>query len=103
MSDKTTTLQSLKNRVSRFVDERDWKQFHTPKSLSMSITAEAAELMELFMWAGNKESIKALEAKRLEVEHEVADIALLLLGLCEHYSIDVSQAIESKMALNAAK
>ncbi len=103
MSDKTTTIQSVKDMFSRFVEDREWQQFHTPKSLSMAITAEAAELMELFMWTGNQESIKELELRRQDVEHEVADIALLLLGLCTRYNIDLSQAIEAKMALNSAK
>ena len=103
MSDKTTTIQSLKDNFARFIEERQWQQFHTPKSLSMAIAVEAAELMELFMWADNHASIKELEERRQEVEHEVADIALLLLGLCGRYNIDLSQAIEAKMTLNAAK
>ena len=50
MSDKETMINELKSLIESFVDERDWKQFHSPKNLAMSISIEAAELMELFQW-----------------------------------------------------
>ena len=56
MSDQTTTLAELRAAVQRFVDERDWRQFHTPKNLSMAIAIESAELMEHFQWVGTEES-----------------------------------------------
>jgi hypothetical protein len=46
MNDQSTTVGELKDLVARFVDERNWRQFHTPKNLAMSIAVEAAELME---------------------------------------------------------
>jgi hypothetical protein len=51
-----STLSDLQAAVARFVDERDWQVYHTPKSLSMSIAIEAAELMEHFQWHGNDAS-----------------------------------------------
>jgi len=48
--DRATTVAQLKRLVERFVRERDWEQFHTPKNLSMGLAVEAAELMELFQW-----------------------------------------------------
>ena len=48
MSDKQTTLNEIKELIDSFADERDWQQFHSPKNLSMSISIEAAELMEIF-------------------------------------------------------
>ena len=48
MSDQTTTLADLRDMMRRFVTERNWNQFHTPKNLAMSLAIEAAELMEHF-------------------------------------------------------
>ena len=50
MSDQQTTVAELREIVQRFVDERDWHQFHSPKNLSMSLAIEVAELMEHFQW-----------------------------------------------------
>ena len=56
MLDKKLTLKDLKSKVENFVNERDWEQFHDPKNLAMSISIEAAELMEIFQWSSNDES-----------------------------------------------
>lgn len=104
MTDQKTTLAELKAFMKAFVDERDWGQFHSPKNLSMALAAEAAELMEHFLWVdGNKASVETLEKKREEIEHEVADIFAYLLAFCARYNIDLSAAYERKMTLNAAK
>ena len=103
MTDATTKIQDLKNSIKKFVEERDWQQFHTPKNLSMSIAVEAAELMELFNWIESNQSTQALEKKREQVEQEVADIAANLLSLCAHYDIDLAQAFERKKKINQEK
>ena len=43
---KQETLQ----RVLRFRDDRNWRQFHTPKDLALTLNLEAAELLEVFQW-----------------------------------------------------
>lgn len=103
MKDRTTTVETLKKTVRSFVEERQWSQFHTPKNLSMALAAEAAELMEFFLWAETAESKEVLKARREEIEQEVADIAAYLFSLCTHYDIDLSHAFEKKMELNARK
>ena len=60
MTDNDTLINDLKIIVKEFVEERDWRQFHNPKNLSMSIAIESSELMELFQWLSKKESIKAM-------------------------------------------
>ncbi len=50
MTDSKMTIKDLKKIVDSFVDERNWKKFHSPKNLSMAISIEASELMELFQW-----------------------------------------------------
>ncbi len=103
MQDNTTTLETLKIQLKKFVDERDWNQFHSPKNMSMGIAIEAAELMEHFLWSDAAQSFEVLEKKRQEIEHEVADIAVFVLMFCAENNIDLSTAIEQKMALNAEK
>ena len=44
--------QETIDKVLKFRDDRDWKQFHNPKDLAISISLEAAELLETFQWSG---------------------------------------------------
>ena len=97
MNDQITTLNELKKLLAQFVEERDWQQYHTPKSLSMSIAIEAAELMEHFQWCGNRESIKELEEHRQEVAFELVDVLSNVLNLASRYNIDLAQTLEQKM------
>ncbi len=101
--DSSTTVESLKEKVKKFIDERDWQQYHTLKNLSMDIAIESSELMELFVWAQGSECLSILESKRQEIENEVADIAFALLDFCISAHIDLSRAMEYKIALNAKK
>src|SRR5205807_1903377 len=75
MTDATTTFAETKARVLAFARERDWEQFHAPKNLSMALAAEAAELMEHFLWATPEQSrgIAQDPAKRKKIEEELAD------------------------------
>lgn len=103
MDDKTTTIEQLKIKLKQFIEERDWQQFHSPKNLSMAIVSEATELLNLFMWVDNKESVDRLQEKRQEVEEEVADIILAALAFALRYDIDVAHVIENKIKKNAQK
>lgn len=104
MSDATTTIDQLKKKVAAFIDKRDWRQFHGAKNLSSDITIEAAELMELFVWARDKQEIEAiLQQKREHVEDELADIVFACLAFCDEYDIDLSTALEKKIIKNAQK
>lgn len=105
MSDKDTDIEFLKEKISDFIKERDWEQFHNPKDLAMSISIEASELMELFQWKSTEE-IEALMAdpKALqEMKDELADIVIYALSLSNRLDIDVSEAILSKLQQNAKK
>lgn len=99
--DRATTIQDLKEAVQEFVRERDWERFHSPKNLSMALAAEAAELMEHFLW----DTLEASEetARKEEVADEVADILLYLLEFANMTGIDISEAVASKARKNAEK
>jgi NTP pyrophosphatase (non-canonical NTP hydrolase) len=105
MTDATTTVAELRQLWATFVAERDWQQFHAPKNLVMALAAEAAELMEHFLWIDNDTSRKVTEqpAELERVADEMADVAGALFALCNVLDLDLSQAIERKMAKNAAK
>ena len=105
MSDKETIVEELKTLIESFVDERDWKQFHSPKNLSMSISIEAAELMELFQWLSldeAKEVMKEGELRENAID-EIADVMIYALAFCQRNNIDVSDAIKKKMEKNVKK
>src|SRR3954470_14020926 len=105
MPDASTTLAVLRDIVRRFVDERDWRQFHSPKNLCMSLAIEAAELMEHFQWIDAAESRRVGEdpAKLAEVRDEMADVLCYLLAIANELEIDLSDAMREKMVKNAIK
>jgi NTP pyrophosphatase (non-canonical NTP hydrolase) len=88
-------LQELSELVARFVAERDWKRYHTPKDVAAALSIEAAELQELFLW---REPQDRAEDKREQVEDEVADIAICLLNFCQVMEIDLPAAVRRKLA-----
>jgi NTP pyrophosphatase (non-canonical NTP hydrolase) len=105
LTDSTACLAELKNRILAFARERDWEQFHAPKNLSMALAAEAAELMEHFLWASPEKSreIACDPAKRQMIAEELADVVIYALEFANSTGLDVAGAIEDKMAANARK
>src|SRR5438128_5987783 len=105
MADSTTTVAALKDAMRRFVAERSWESFHSPKNLSMGAAIEAAELMEHFLWVDNDASRQVIQdaAKMGEIADEMADVACYLLALSNTLDIDLSEAILAKLAKNASK
>ena len=103
MADHSATVEKLKQIAQQFAQERDWKQFHTPKNLAMNIGIEAAELMDFFVWLDNEGAEKALISKRTAIEDEIADIFLSLMLFCNNTGIDLSVAFENKLEKLRAK
>jgi dCTP diphosphatase len=96
-------LKSIEQRIRTFRDERDWMQFHNPKNLAISISVEAAELLEHFQWKTFDESERHSVDSKEEIGDEIADIALYLIELCDNLGIDLESAIHRKLDKNAAK
>jgi NTP pyrophosphatase (non-canonical NTP hydrolase) len=105
MSDAITTLAELRDAMRRFVAEREWEPFLSPKNLVMGLAVEAAELMEHFLWIDNEASRAAGQdpVRRAKVADELADVACYLLALCNTLQIDLSEAVRAKLAKNAIK
>jgi NTP pyrophosphatase (non-canonical NTP hydrolase) len=94
----------LLKQLIEFRRERDWEQFHNPKDIAISLSIEAAELLEWFQWRNKTEIKQMLETyKREALEDEIADVAVYLSYLCHDLNIDIEQAIQRKMQKNAAK
>lgn len=97
------SLNNLREKINAFVKERDWDQFHTPKNLAMAMIVEAAELVEQFQWNTPEESQTLTPEKREAVSHELADTLVYLLRIAEVLEIDLIEATNQKIVLNAKK
>ena len=105
MADDDTRVAELRAAMARFVAEREWEQFHSPKNLVMALAVEAAELMEHFLWIDNDASRAAVQdaAVRDAVADEIADVTCLILALCNSLDLDLSDAVRRKLAKNVLK
>jgi dCTP diphosphatase len=103
--DASTTLAELRGLVREFVQERDWRQFHSPKNLSMSLAIEAAELMEHFQWIDVPESREAGKdpARLGAIGEELADVLCYALAMANELGLDVATIVREKMLKNAIK
>jgi dCTP diphosphatase len=100
---RSPTLDELMQRVLRFRDERDWKQFHDPKDLALTLVLETAEVLEHMQWRNGTELREHLKKKHKEVSHELADVLHVLLLLAEDLKVDLGKAFAQKMQVNEAK
>ena len=98
-------VNALAKQLRRFVQKRDWEQFHSPKNLVMALAGESGELLEIFQWMTEDQSrLLGKDPKRLgRVSEEIADIAIYLIRLCDTLHIDLEQAIRAKFKKNASK
>jgi dCTP diphosphatase len=105
MKDDTTTIADLCAAIAKFVADREWGPFHSPKNLAMSLAIEAAELMEHFQWLTIDESraIAHDSAKQAAVGEELADVLAYVLALANALNLDLSATFHDKLAKNAKK
>lgn len=100
-SDKS--LAELQKMIRKFVDDRDWDQFHNPKDLSISLALEAAEVLEHFQWKNADEMAKHSVDRKGEVGEELADVFYWVLLLANKLDINLVDAFQKKMDKNEAK
>ena len=96
-------IDELKNIINKFVANRNWNQFHSPKNLSMALSAETAEIIEIFQWLSEEQSYKLDKTKREMLKQEIGDVMIYLTNLASKYNIDPIEAALNKMELNAKK
>jgi NTP pyrophosphatase (non-canonical NTP hydrolase) len=104
MNDKQTTVSELKEKNAAFVKSRKWDG-ENAKDVVMALAIEAAELMEIFTWlqSDNADSVKDNPKDFEHLREEIADVFLYLIRLCDHFDIDLSAAVEEKIAKNGIK
>lgn len=96
-------LKSLRREIDRFVADRDWEQFHSPKNLAMAMSVEAAEVVEIFQWLTEAQSARLPRRELEHLQDELADVYVYLLRLASKYDIDLVAAARAKMKKNARK
>ncbi len=103
MAKRKKDLAALTMELAAFSRERDWQKFHSPKNLAMALSVETAELLEHFQWLTEDESTRLNSTTRSEIADEAADVQIYLLMLAEKLQIDVTRAVEEKIAENRAR
>ncbi len=96
-------IAELKEKIRKFRDDRNWAQFHNPKDMAISISIEAAELLEHFQWKDKLEVDKKVKEDKNKIEEEMADIYIYLLEMSDNLGIDLIEAAKKKMAKNEIK
>lgn len=92
--------QETIDSVLKFRDDRNWKQFHNPKDLALSISLEAAELLEVFQWSGAETGIAGKEDK---VKEELADVVNYCILMADACGLDLDEIVRDKVRRNAEK
>ncbi len=98
-------IKAIQEQLTRFSEERDWDQFQSPKNLSMALVGEAAELLELFQWLTEQQSIEIVndEKQMSLVREEIGDVFLFLVRLADKLEVNIEKAALEKMEINAMK
>ena len=98
-------LKKIQNKLALFAKARNWDKYHTPKNLAMALAGEAGELLEVFQWLTNEESMpENLDKKTLvHAEEEIADVLTYLIRLADKLDINLEKALYKKIAMNGKK
>lgn len=94
------TIETLQSQAAAFRDERNWKQFHNPKDLAISISLEAAELLEVFQWSGTDVTA---DGKTDKIKEELADVFLYSLLMADALDLDIAEIVTAKLEANRKK
>jgi len=96
-------LKALQQKIVEFRDQRNWKQFHNPKDLAISLSLEASEVLEHFQWKSPEEMSKHLDENRSDVAEELADVLYWVLLMAHDLDIDITEASRQKLEKNNRK
>jgi len=96
-------IKKLTKKITDFRDKRDWKQFHNPKDVAMSLLLEAAEVLEHFQWKDHREMAEYIKKSKNNIGEELADVLYWVLLLSHDLHIDVVKAFDKKMEQNNKK
>ena len=94
-------MLELKTQIKEFTRERDWEQYHAPKNLAMALSAEVAEIVEIFQWKKPEDQLSEEEKEALR--QEIGDVLIYLIELADKFEIDIVEAAKHKLTLNQNK
>lgn len=87
-------------QVLKFRDDRNWKQFHNPKDLAISVSLEAAELLEVFQWSG---SDTECGDRKDRIREELADVLTYCILMADACGLDMDEIVREKLKRNNEK
>lgn len=90
-------IKNITEKIKTFNEERDWGQFHNPKDLAIALNIETSELLDLFLWKRSE------DVNTDKVKEELADIFMYAFNLSDKFGFDVTEIVEAKLRINAAK
>jgi NTP pyrophosphatase (non-canonical NTP hydrolase) len=93
-------IESLQKRIIDFRDKRDWKQFHNPKDIALSLVLEATEVLEHFQWKNGNEIQEHVLTHKEEIGEELADVLYWVLLMSHDLEIDITTALDNKLRKN---
>ena len=96
------SIKELRDNILNFRDARDWRKFHNPKDLAISISLEAAELLEVFQWSGEDVEVDS-EKKINKVKEELADVMIYSILMADTLGLDISEIVNNKLEENNKK
>lgn len=97
------SLERSLERILQFRDDRDWKQFHNPKDMALSLVLEASEVMEHFQWKDPREIEAYIISHKEDIGEELADVLSWVLLLSHDLDIDIYAALDKKITKNEIK
>jgi dCTP diphosphatase len=97
---KESDMRELRKEISRFISERDWEQFHSPKNLAMALSVEVAEIVEHFQWLTEEQSRNPPPETLAELQEEIGDVLIYLTELAEKLGTDPVEAAKVKLEIN---
>ncbi|MBI2355712.1 MAG: nucleotide pyrophosphohydrolase [Candidatus Doudnabacteria bacterium] len=96
-------IKDLTDRIIKYRDDREWKQFHNPKDLALSLMLEAAEVAEHFQWKNKEEMEAYVKDHKEEVAEELSDVLYWVLLISNDIGVDIIEAFHKKMEQNEKK
>jgi NTP pyrophosphatase (non-canonical NTP hydrolase) len=96
-------LEELTKKILDFRDKRDWRQFHNPKDLALSLVLEASEVLEHFQWKNGPELEKYINSNKNLIAEELADVLYWVLLMSKDLDINILQALDDKLKINEEK
>lgn len=96
-------IKKLTERIIKFRDARDWKQFHNPKDLAISLVLESTEVLEHFQWKSKDEMDEYVKKNKEEIADELADVFNYLLLIAHDLGIDLIEAEKKKIEKSEKK